>query len=364
MKKSIQLALSITIFSSTLISLNSCQKTSAPTRTDGDGSINHENGLLIVNEGSFGSGNASMSFYSPGTDVVSNNIFSSTNSRPLGDVAQSATRIGNSTYICVNVSNKIEVVNSSSFVEEATITSVNQPRYMIAKGNTGYVSSWDGNVAVLDLTSNALITTITVGSGPEKMVINNNQLYVANSGGFGSDSTISVIDISTNTVTTTITIDGYNPSAIINGANNTIWVLAKGKTLYDVNWNVIGHAPSKLIKINTTTNTVISSTSLFPTLHPSTIDMSPDGATIYIGGSFSFPAIYTTSTSSPTTPSAAFINEVNYGFFVNSSNGNVFILQDGGSSNGKLLRYNSKGTKIGEYTVGIFPNGGSNRLSK
>jgi YVTN family beta-propeller protein len=349
-----------------ITALNSCKKanTSGSTGGGGGGNVNYQNGLLIVNEGSFGAGNASLSFYSPSANNVINDIFSSTNNRPLGDVAQSITRAGSFTYTCVNVSNKIEVVNSTTFGEVATITGVSQPRYMVANGTTGYVSSWNGTVEILDLNANTVSGSIPVGSGPEKMVINNNNLYVANSGGFGKDSTISVIDLSTNTVITTIMVDAYNPSAIVNGTGNTIWVLAKGEVIYDINWNIIGHNPAKLIKINTSTNTVVSTTTLFATDHPSNIDISPDGLTLYFGGSFGFPAIYKTSSSAPTTPSAAFINEVNYGFFVNSSNGNIFILQEASSSNGKLLRYNPSGTKLSEHTVGVFPNGGSNRIAQ
>jgi DNA-binding beta-propeller fold protein YncE len=344
--------------------LNSCKKVDPPANSDSTISMDYQSSPLIVNEGNFGSGNGSISFYSSTYDKMFNNIFSKVNNRPLGDVVQSVTKSGGSTYICVNVSNKIEVVNSTTFKEEATITGVSQPRYMVANGSTGYVSSWNGIVAMLDLTTNTITGTIPVGAGPEKMVINNNNLYVANSGGYGKDSTISVIDLSTNTVSTTITINGYNPTAIVNGIGNTIWVLAKGKVIYDGNWNVVGHDPSKLIEINTSNNTVVSTTTLFATSHPNNIAISPSGATLYFGGSWGFPAIYTVNTSNPSTPTSPFISESNYGFFVNSSNGNLFILQEASSSNGKLLRYNDSGTKLGEYTVGVFPNGGASRIAK
>ncbi len=226
--------------------------------------------------------------------------------------------------------------------------------------NLGYVSCWGngGEVVVVDLTSGGISITIPVGSGPEGMAIDNGYLYVANSGGYGLDSTISVIDLSSNSFITTINIGAYNPSAIVNGIGNTIWVLARGQVIYDVNWNVIGHDPSKLIEINTITNTVVSTTTIFNTEHPSNIDISPDKSTLYFGGSYGFPAIYSTNTQNPSTPTL-FINEINYGFFINQSNGNLFILQEASSSNGKLLRYNAAGTKLGEYTVGVFPNGGT-----
>lgn len=346
-------------------SFTSCQKADNPTPNEGAGNgggVNYSYGTLISNEGSFGNNNGSISFYNSSTDAIVNDVFSLTNNRPLGDVVQSVARIGSFSYICVNGSNKIEVVNSNTFEEQATITGIQQPRYIIANGNTGYVSCWGngGEITMINLSTNAISGSITVGSGPEKMAISNNQLYVANSGGFGLDSTISVIDLSNNTVSATITLNGYNPSAIVNGGTNTIWVLAKGQIIYDASWNVVGHDPSKLIEINTTSNTIMSTTTLFATEHPSNMDINPDMSTLYFGGSYGFPAIYTTTTASPGAP-VAFISQSNYGFFVNQSNGNLFIMEHAGGANGTLYRYNASGSKLGEYTVGIFPGNGTRK---
>lgn len=349
-----------------IISFQSCKKADPPVTSETPTEVDYSNGVLISNEGAFGSSNGSISQYNPLNNSVTNNIFNSINNRPLGDVVQSVKRYNGLAYICVNNSNKVEVVDGTSFKEIATVTGVDQPRYMTANGNTGYISSWNNNgeIAILDLATNLISGTIQVGEGPEKMAIANNYLYVANSGGFGVDSTISVIDLTTNTLKTTITLTAYNPSTVIKGSDNNIWVLAKGRTLFDANWNVIGEDPSKLFKINSTTNTIESTTNLFSNDHPNSMDISPDGSTLYVGGSFGFKAIYSINTTTPKTPTTPFINEANYGFFVNSSNGNIFILQEASAANGKLLRYNASATKLGEYTVGIFPNGGSKRNKK
>ena len=356
-------SLMTTIIGMCVFVFTSCQKTSDPSPSVGTGSsgaTNYTQGILISNEGSFGNNNGSISFYHSSTNGVSNEVFSTINNRPLGDVVQSVSIAGSSTYMCVNGSNKIEVVNASTFEEQATITGVDQPRYLISNGNTGYVSCWGngGVITMIDLSTNTTSGTIAVGSGPEKMVVNNGHLYVANSGGFGLDSTISVIDLSSNTVTTTISLNGYNPSAIVNGSGNTIWVLAKGQVIYDATWTVIGHHPAKLIAINTSTNLVMNTTTLFATDHPSNMDISPDLSTLYFGGSYGFPAIYTTSTASPTTPTA-FIAQSNYGFFVNQNNGNLFVMEHAGGANGTLYRYDASANKLGEYTVGIFPSNGA-----
>jgi len=365
MKKISNLLLTSCFSAGIIFTFNSCKKAETPPNSPA-GNSNYLSGVLISNEGTFGSSNGSISYYDPSYDKVSNHIFSVVNGRPLGDVVQSIKQYGSSTYICVNGSNKIEVVNSSSFKEEATITTVSQPRYMVGNGTTGYVSSWSngGEIAIIDLNTNLVSGTIPVNSGPEKMAIANNSLYVMNSGGFGVDSTISVINLNSNSVTATITLPAYNPGAVVKDNNNNIWVLAKGRVIYDANWNYVGEDPSVLFKINTNTNTIENTTNLFASGHPNSLDISPDGSTLYIGGAFGFKGIYMVSTISPTTPVSPLINESCYGFLVNTSNGNIFLLQEASAANGKLIRYNSSGTKLGEYTVGIFPNGGNKRAKR
>ena len=71
--------------------------------------INNNNqfssGYFVTNEGNFGSGNGSLS-YVDDNNQVTNNVFSSINSFPLGDVVQSMSIINDNAYIVVNGSAK------------------------------------------------------------------------------------------------------------------------------------------------------------------------------------------------------------------------------------------------------------------
>ena len=58
--------------------------------------------VYIVNEGGFGIGNGSVSYYDVMADTVYNNIYQTANGVPLGDVVQSVFVHGDTTYICVN----------------------------------------------------------------------------------------------------------------------------------------------------------------------------------------------------------------------------------------------------------------------
>ncbi len=73
-----------------------------------------------------------------------------------------------------------------------------------------------------------------VGYGPETMVKLNDQVFVANSGGWGLDSTVSVVNCSTDQVTRQIQV-GKVPLDLALDAENNLWVYCKGYAQY--NWD-------------------------------------------------------------------------------------------------------------------------------
>lgn len=68
---------------------------------------------IILNEGSWGGNNSEISLYNTTTGAISNNHFSNSNGRGLGDVAQDAIIYGSKLYIAVSFSNTIEAMRLS-----------------------------------------------------------------------------------------------------------------------------------------------------------------------------------------------------------------------------------------------------------
>ena len=102
----------------------------------------------------------------------------------------------------VNNSQKIEIANRYTFKSIDSITTgLVNPRYFVSvDGNKGYVSNWgdpndntDDYLAVLDLRTNTITSTIDVDFGPERMVTYNNKIFVAHQGAYGQNNLISVI---------------------------------------------------------------------------------------------------------------------------------------------------------------------------
>lgn len=333
--------------------------TSCEKDKDNSPSYDLSKGLIIVNEGSdFGS----ISHYNPATDAVTNNIFKTINNREVGKVLQSVCAYNNNIYLVVNAANKIEVIGKSTSREVATITGLESPRYMVADGSTGYISLWGTDeIALLDLNTNKVKQRISVGLDPEGMVISNGKLYVANSSYSPEEykkrisNTISVINLSTNTVEKTITL-ADRPMSIVIDKNSNVWVLCAGYSEYG---NAAATTNAALCKIDPTTYTV-TKIDLGPNYFDR-LQTNPTKDKIYYCSSWGFPSgIFQLDIASTAAPASSFIDGAFYGFAVNPSNGEIMamVAPYDAIKNHKMVRYNSKGEKIKEYPVGIYPNGG------
>lgn len=319
----------------------------------------YDNGVLILNQGGFGNGNASISYLSEDFITQQNNIFSLVNPTiTLGDTAQDIGLYQNLAFVVLNYSNKIEVVNRYTMVHIATIsTGLNNPRYIAFANGKGFVTNWgdggstsDDYVAVLNLSTYSVSSKISVAEGPEKIVENDNKLYVAHAGGYGYGSTISVINGSTNSLSTTVNVGDIPNSLEIN--NGSLYVICGGKPSYAPT-----ETSGKFVKVNLTNNTV-ASTLNFPTAtHPSNLDVV-DGSIFYTVDD----AIFTselTATTLPTTPLFTTTAQGVYGVYSFAVNNNKIYVGDAVdySSNGKIYVYSSTGNLEQNYTVGVIPAG-------
>jgi hypothetical protein len=319
----------------------------------------YDNGVLILNQGGFGHGDASVSYLSEDFVTQQNNIFSIVNpSITLGDTAQDIGLYQNLAFVVLNYSNKIEVVNRYTMVHVATIsTGLNNPRYIAFSNGKGFVTNWgdggdtsDDYVAVLNLSSYAVSSTIPVAEGPERIIENDNKLYVAHTGGYGYGNKISVINGTNNTLTTTINVGDVPNSLEVN--NGSLYVICGGKPSY---------APTEtagsFVKINLTNNTVASTLNFPAATHPSNLDIV-DSNVFYTVDSSIFKATLS-ATTLPTTALFTTIAQGVYGVYSFAVNNDKIYVGDAGdyNSNGKIYVYSSTGMLEHNYTVGVIPAG-------
>ena len=312
----------------------------------------YNDGYFVTNEGNFNSGNGSISFVS-NDGVVENNVFTTTNSFPLGDVVQSMSIIDENAFIVVNNSSKVEVASIDSMISVRTIENISSPRYIIKVSNTkAYISDWGSNsIHVLDLNNFEVLSTINVGNGPEKMIFSNGYVYVCNVGGWGYEKTISVIDAENDIVTNTIEV-GDKPNSIVSDINENIWVLCGGFTEYDANWNVISQTAGSLVKI--TGNSVVSILNFQVGNNPSDLIINDNGTSLfYSDGSWS-KNVYKFNITDLELPNSPVISRNFYGLGYNDGyiygTDAVDYVQNGWS-----YKYSESGTVVDSVQVGIIP---------
>jgi DNA-binding beta-propeller fold protein YncE len=306
-------------------------------------------GIYILNQGGFGNNNSTLTYYDYTTKQLTPDIFSKANADSvLGDVGNDVGIYGSKMYIVVNNSNKLDVVNAktSKLIKEI---SIHQCRSVVFYKNNAFVTSYDGNVAVIDTTSLSITKHITVGRDPEQMAIVGSKLYIANSGGldFGNpDTTVSVVDLTTLKETKKIPVIA-DPVSISADAYGHVYVLSLG------DFNTIAGG---LTVINDNTDVVLSKPAASVGFN---VPMAAQGDYVYYATADNKIAMFNAKTQ--TLLRANFITDgttitTPFGVAVDGTTGEVFITDATDyTSNGILYAFDKTGKKEYQLTVGICP---------
>jgi len=317
-------------------------------------------GAYVVNEGSFRNNNGSISYIDVDSAYIINNIFQAVNGYSPGDIVQSFCVAGNNGLIVVNNSAKVEVVDMKTFAAKGTITGCNYPRYALPVSDQKvYLTNgaFGGNVYILDMSSLSIIDSIAVGMGPETMVRKSDYLFVANSGGWASDSTVSVIDVTRDKVIKTV-VTGDNPVDLTVDYQGNIWVLCKGKVVYDQDWNIISESDSRLQKINVSTLEVVEDLVIGHTgdyFTPTRLASARQGNVILYAEK---DGIYAVLVDHPIIADTPLIPGSFYGLDVDPKYDVIYATDAKDfSSAGILYRFTNNGMMMDSVQVGIAPNG-------
>jgi YVTN family beta-propeller protein len=338
-----------------VVLLFSCKKNDQETNnTDSTGEF--LTGRYILNEGAFNQNNAGISYIDLSGELT-NDLYLMRNNVELGDVLQSFTVIGNRGYAVLNNSQKIEVISLNNFKRVATISGLDYPRYMADGGNgKAYVSngSMSGDLKVIDVASGNIESSIAVGNGPERLLVYGGFLYVCNSGGWLTDNRVSVIDLSDNSVVSEITV-GDRPVDIVADNTGNIWVLCSGETLFDANWNVVGHTNATLCRISSSTHEVTASEQIgIAGDHPSQLEINPAGTVLYYENN----GVFALDLSTGEFPGDEIISDDRWSLNVDPVNGDIWCAAvPDFSGPSTMYQYNASGILQKSFVTGIGTNG-------
>jgi len=308
-------------------------------------------GLYILNQG-FNGPNSTLTYYDFTTKALIPDQFSVVNGQGLGNNANDIEIYGSKMYITVDKSGIVDVVDPKTaklikqvIFQNPDLSSM-EPRSIAFYKGSAYVTLYSGNVAVMDTATFTVSKYIPVGRDPEQLVVANNKLYVANSGGLdfpNYDNTVSIIDLSSLTVTKTLTVV-INPQIITADANGNVYVISSGN---------YGSIPSNLAIIDDNADLIKSQSNFDATA------FTVQGDNAYFITSAGNVGVYSTKTQTIT--ASNFITDGTkitspYTLTANAITGEVFVTDAVDyTSNGLLYAFDKTGKKEYSFTVGINP---------
>ena len=303
------------------------------------------NRVLILNEGTFNFGNASLSLYNMTENTIQNNIYKTINNIDLGDVAQSMKVIKDEIFIVVNNSAKIEILDKKTLKQKRTISIPNSsPRYIESIDDSTIIVTelYADKLWIIHSNSGNIIQTISTNGWTEQLQKVGTKIFIVQKKRFNKASTQNALLVyENNTLSTVQTSKEINSFCIQN--NNLIALFSA-----DNQQNL----PAEIAIFNTTTNQWILGYQFAQNEQPSSIktNILTNEIMFYMNG------IYTYSNNAITKKINTQLTNF-YAFDISPYNGDIY-LSDAKDfvQSATISRYNAAGSKIHEFTSGVNSN--------
>ena len=302
---------------------------------------------LIINEGNFQWGNASLTRINLITSEINQDVFFQANQRPLGDVFQSMLLVGDDLWLLVYNSQKIERVNKSSFIAKPPITSLQSPRYMLQFANTVYISDLYANqIHRVNASSGETLPAIPFPGWSEGIILDSNdKIWVSNA----THGKVMKIDPTSNHIIDSIAVGDVPRDLKLDNQGN-VWVLCEGKTFPN-------ESAGSLWCFNPSTHAIVQSFQFSSNAHPSRlISIQETGELLFLkNGVCKFKTADSTINE---TPFIAQNSKLFYGLGYNSFDSTIWVsdAKDFQQSGDALVFKASDGAFIKSYSVGIIPS--------
>lgn len=327
-------------------------------------------GFYLLNEGNMGSNKATIDYFDYQSGIYTVNIYAEANPtklKELGDVGNDLKVYGSKLYAMINVSGFIEVMDVKTAKHLGTIQLENG-RYLEFHNGKAYASSYNGEVVLgqnqplgkvveIDTTSLQITRQAIVGYQPEEIAIVDNNLYVANSGGYmypNYDRTISVVDLTTFEETKKIDVE-VNLHHLKADSQGDLYVTTRGD-YYSIDSNLFV-IDGQTHEIKKTFNLPVSNFTIV------------NNKLYYYYNSFSYETfayekgmgLIDTNTEELITKNLVDISvfdaiETPYGIAVNPINQNIYLTDAGNYvSNGFVYCFDSNGKQLWKKEAGNIP---------
>ncbi len=326
-----------------------------------------DGGVLVLNEGNFMYGNASLSYYKPSKSEVINDVFYRQNDTPLGDVAQSASLFNGELYVVMNNSGKIMVMNFGkypslkAFAFTRKITGLLSPRYIsFVDSSKAYISDlYAKSVSIYNPSTLMVSGKINLNNHnpdfyqhpTEQFIVFEDEVFT---NCYSFDDKVLVIDRKTDRLIDSIQVL-QQPNSMVLDRNGKIWVLCDG----GYEGSAYGDNQPGLVRIDAASHTVERIFVLPFDNWPSKLGINGSSDTLFFinGDVWRMPVDATALPTEPFIPSQSGSgSKLFYGLGVNPSTSEIYVSDAiDHLQNGVVYRFSPQGEAIDTFRVGIIP---------
>jgi DNA-binding beta-propeller fold protein YncE len=316
----------------------------------------YESGVLIVNEGAFGTNDGEIYHFDPKEEIITADLFERVNSRPFAGLVQQLLQHGSYIYIVANTG-KVEIVNAADFVSVGAVSSERLviPRAIAVADQKLFISDYgpyddqwnnpDSFIAVVEgKEGGAVSRTIPVPSQPEGVFVVGTRLLVACAGG----GTVAIIDTQTEELVSSISLPEGAPYSFFN-YNGQLYLFARSSThIYFYQLNSGSLAITNTIKI-----------AVANSIYNGSYALGENGKVFIIQTDGPSHRIVAVSLLTGEILHANLFQGSNfYGVGYDTTSKNLYIGDNAGwQSNGKVLIVNESGNLLRSLDVGKGPSG-------
>ncbi len=330
-------------------------------------------GVIVLCEGNFNSGNASLSYYDMETREVENGVFQRANDRKLGDTGQSITMDDGVAYIAMENSGIVWKMDAKTFrvmgqftAQSNTDCKMINPRYVhLVSKNKAYITDlYSPYITVIDPQTMQYTKSIATGQNKKNGYASTEEMVQVGKEVFTNcwsySRNILIIDTERDEVTDSIVLDSWQPKSMVVDANEKLWVITDGG--YSTGEDSFGDDVPHLYRINPKSREVELDIAMETDESLVQIAVSPDGHTLYVLNN----DVYEMDVTDNALPSSPFLyapvdkngtRHKLYGIDVNPTNGEIFLADAVDYRQaGVVYRYSRGGELIDQFRVGILPN--------
>lgn len=317
----------------------------------------YDNGLLIVNEGNFFSGDGEISHYNQETGEVTNNLYQTVNGVVLAAYIEQLRVFGENAYIVDSNQGgaKVVAVDKATFREKGRVEGLEIPRDVAVAGNKLFIADWgnydtEGNytnpnsfVAVADINGGTMVDKIPVSSRPQSIVAFSGFIYVVSEAG----KELIKIDPASLEVVSRKTLEA-SPNELLISNNELILYSTVAQELH-----IDKIDPANLSAAN----------SVFEIPHSTRLILDGEGQAWTLTSAYSADYSYTDnqvvsfSISGSGTPKAIFEARNLKGIGLDKTDKQLYIADDNGiQGNGTVVIADLQGEEISKLNVGRVPS--------